>query len=193
MRNFRAQHEGAGVDLTKIDLRDFCNRHSDHATGVKYLLKVNPAVTIYVPADGRTDWRDAVRRLFPPDADLPGKSGTSGTAPEHLNSGSCTTGICVVKDLTEVAPEFCGEVSQKKGRWNCRVTLGDNGQRIAACGWLSHAGIEAILEAASAIDRGTEIVFGGLHLVTTPVRDLIAGWGIADEVKCRDRSGTLHG
>ena len=41
-----------GVDLTKIDFAVISHRHSDHATGVKYLLKVNPAVTIYVPADG---------------------------------------------------------------------------------------------------------------------------------------------
>jgi 7,8-dihydropterin-6-yl-methyl-4-(beta-D-ribofuranosyl)aminobenzene 5'-phosphate synthase len=36
----------------------------------------------------------------------------------------------------------------------------------------SHAGIEAILEAASAVDPRTEIVFGGLHLVTTPVEEI---------------------
>ena len=36
----------------------------------------------------------------------------------------------------------------------------------------SHAGIEAILEAASAVDPRTQIVFGGLHLVTTPVEEI---------------------
>jgi 7,8-dihydropterin-6-yl-methyl-4-(beta-D-ribofuranosyl)aminobenzene 5'-phosphate synthase len=36
----------------------------------------------------------------------------------------------------------------------------------------SHSGIEAILEAASAIDPRTEIVFGGLHLVTTSVEEI---------------------
>jgi 7,8-dihydropterin-6-yl-methyl-4-(beta-D-ribofuranosyl)aminobenzene 5'-phosphate synthase len=38
----------------------------------------------------------------------------------------------------------------------------------------SHAGIEAILEAASAVDPRTEIVFGGLHLVTTQVEEIDA-------------------
>jgi len=38
----------------------------------------------------------------------------------------------------------------------------------------SHAGIEAILEATSTIDPRTEIVFGGLHLVTTPVEEIDA-------------------
>jgi len=36
----------------------------------------------------------------------------------------------------------------------------------------SHAGIEAILAASSAVDPRTEIVFGGLHLVTTPVEEI---------------------
>jgi len=36
----------------------------------------------------------------------------------------------------------------------------------------SHAGIEAILEAASAVDPRTVVVFGGLHLVTTPVEEI---------------------
>jgi len=36
----------------------------------------------------------------------------------------------------------------------------------------SHAGVEAILEAASEVDRRTEVVFGGLHLVTTPIEEI---------------------
>src|SRR5258708_35384605 len=41
-----------GVDLTKIDFAVISHRHSDHATGVKYLLKVNPAGWVYGPAGG---------------------------------------------------------------------------------------------------------------------------------------------
>ncbi len=36
----------------------------------------------------------------------------------------------------------------------------------------SHSGIEAILEAASEVDPRTEVVFGGLHLVTTPLSEI---------------------
>ena len=36
----------------------------------------------------------------------------------------------------------------------------------------SHAGVEAILEAASAVDPRTEVVVGGFHLVTTPVEEI---------------------
>ena len=36
----------------------------------------------------------------------------------------------------------------------------------------SHAGIEAILQEASTVDARTEIVWGGLHLVTTPLEEI---------------------
>ena len=42
------------------------------------------------------------------------------------------------------------------------------------CVGCSHSGIEAILEAASAVDPRTEIVFGGLHLVTAPTEEIDA-------------------
>src|SRR6202158_986227 len=46
---FARNVKALGVDLTKIDFAVISHRHSDHATGVKYLLKVNPTVSIYVP------------------------------------------------------------------------------------------------------------------------------------------------
>ena len=46
----------------------------------------------------------------------------------------------------------------------------------------SHAGLEAILEAASAVDPRTEIVFGGLHLVTAPVEEIDV---LAENLKTR--------
>jgi len=41
-----------GVDLTKLDFVVISHRHADHTTGLRYVLKVNPNVTVYVPADG---------------------------------------------------------------------------------------------------------------------------------------------
>src|SRR4029077_17906672 len=38
---FEHNVKALGVDLTKIDFAVISHRHSDHATGVKYLLKVN--------------------------------------------------------------------------------------------------------------------------------------------------------
>ena len=169
------------VDLTKIDFAVISHRHSDHATGVKYLLKVNPAVTIYVPADGANGFggMPVPAAFFRPDTDLPGKMRYfGGTAPEHLNSGKLydTGNFVLVKTLTEVAPGIfvVPTVSQKKGTLELpELTLAIKrpGGLLLVDG-CSHAGIEAILEAASAIDPRTEIVFGGLHLVTTPVKEI---------------------
>ncbi len=172
-----------GVDLTKIDFAVISHRHADHATGVKYLLKVNPTVTIYVPADGANGFggMPVPATFFRPDAELPEKMRYfSGAVPEHLNSGKLydTGNFVLVDKLTEVAPGIflVRTVSQKKGTLEMpELTLAIKrpGGLLLVDG-CSHAGIEAILEAASAIDPRTEIVFGGLHLVTTPVEEIDA-------------------
>ncbi len=40
-----------GVDLGKVDIAVLSHRHADHASGFDYLLKVNPAVKLYLPSD----------------------------------------------------------------------------------------------------------------------------------------------
>jgi 7,8-dihydropterin-6-yl-methyl-4-(beta-D-ribofuranosyl)aminobenzene 5'-phosphate synthase len=180
---FEHNVKALGVDLTKIDFAVISHRHSDHATGVKYLLKVNPAVTIYVPADGANGFggMPVPAAYFRSDAELPGKMRYfGGTAPEHLNSGKLydTGNFVLVNKLTEVAPGIfvVPTISQKKGTLELpELTLAIKrpGGLLLVDG-CSHSGIEAILEAASAIDPRTDIVFGGLHLVTTPVEEIDA-------------------
>src|SRR5271170_6034511 len=41
-----------GVDLTKLDFVVISHRHADHTTGLRYVLSLNPKVTVYVPSDG---------------------------------------------------------------------------------------------------------------------------------------------
>jgi len=178
---FEHNVKALGVDLTKIDFAVISHRHSDHATGVKYLLKVNPTVTIYVPADGANGFggMPVPPPFFRPDTNLPEKMRYfGGTPPENLTSGQLydTGKFVLVKAVTEVMPGIfvVPTVSQKKGTLELpELTLAikrPNGLLLVdGC---SHAGIEAILEAASAIDPRTEIVFGGLHLVTTPVEEI---------------------
>jgi len=180
---FERNVKALGVDLTKIDFAVISHRHSDHATGVKYLLKVNPGVTIYVPADGANGFggMPVPAAFFRPDADLPAKMRYfGGTAPEHVNSGQLyeTANIVLVSKMTEVMPGIflVRTVSEKKGTLEMpELTLAIKrpGGLLLVDG-CSHAGIEAILEAASTIDPRTEIVFGGLHLVTTPVEEIDA-------------------
>jgi 7,8-dihydropterin-6-yl-methyl-4-(beta-D-ribofuranosyl)aminobenzene 5'-phosphate synthase len=101
-----------------------------------------------------------------------------GTHPEHFAWGKLYDigNFVLVDQLTEVSPGIflVRTVSQKKGTLELpELTLAikrPNGLLLVdGC---SHAGVEAILEAASAVDPRTEVVFGGLHLVTTPVEEI---------------------
>jgi glyoxylase-like metal-dependent hydrolase (beta-lactamase superfamily II) len=55
---FEHNVEALGVDLTKLDFVVISHRHADHTTGLRDVLKVNPNVTVYVPADGGMDLGD---------------------------------------------------------------------------------------------------------------------------------------
>ena len=180
---FERNVKALGVDLTKIDFAVISHRHTDHATGVKYLLKVNPTVTIYVPADGANGFggMPVPPPFLRPDVELPAKMRYfGGTAPAKLDSGKLydAGNFVLVKATTEVAPGIfvLRTVSEKKGTVELpELTLAIKRQNgLLLVDGCSHAGIEAILEAASAIDPRTEIVFGGLHLVTTPVEEIDA-------------------
>lgn len=40
-----------GVDLTKLDFVVISHRHTDHTTGLKYLLSINSNVPVYAPME----------------------------------------------------------------------------------------------------------------------------------------------
>ena len=156
-------------------------RHTDHTTGLKYVLSVNPNVTVYVPADLANGFGGAPvpKTFFRPDESLPSKMRYfGGTEPEQLTLGKLydTGNFVLVNQLTEVSPGIflVRTVPQKKGTLELpELTLAikrPNGFLLVdGC---SHAGIEGILEAAGGVDPRTAIVFGGLHLVTTPVEEI---------------------
>src|SRR5271155_5138020 len=172
-----------GIDLTKLDFVVISHRHADHTTGLRYVLKVNPNVTVYVPTDGANGFGGAPipATFLRADESLPAKMRYfGGTDPEHFTLGKLydTGNFVLVNQLTEASPGIflVRTVSQKKETLGLpELTLAikrPNGLLLVdGC---SHAGIEAILEAASAVDPRTEIVFGGLHLVTTPVEEIDA-------------------
>jgi len=159
------------------------HRHADHTTGLRYVLSVNPKVTVYVPADGGNGFGGAPfpKTFLRADDSLPAKMRYfGGTEPEGWSWGKLydTGNFVLVNQLTEVSPDIflVRTVSQKTGTLELpELTLAikrSNGLLLVdGC---SHAGIEAILEAASAVDPRTEIVFGGFHLVTTPVEEIDA-------------------
>src|SRR5580700_2032860 len=178
---FEHNVKALGVNLTQLDFVVISHRHADHTTGLRYVLSVNPKVTVYVPADGANGFGGVPipKTFFRADDSLPAKMRYfGGTEPEDLTSGKLydTGNFVLVDQLTEVSPGIflVRTVSQKKGTLELpELTLAikrPNGLLLVdGC---SHAGIEAILEAAKAVDPRTEIVFGGLHLVTTPVEEI---------------------
>ena len=178
---FEHNVKALGVDLTKLDFVVISHRHADHTTGLRYVLKVNPNVTVYVPVDGGNGFGGPPfpATFLRPDESLPAKMRYfGGTDPEHFAWGKLydTGNFVLVDRLTEVSPGIflMRTVSQKKGTLELpELTLAikrPNGLLLVdGC---SHAGVEAILEAASAVDPRTEVVFGGLHLVTTPVEEI---------------------
>jgi 7,8-dihydropterin-6-yl-methyl-4-(beta-D-ribofuranosyl)aminobenzene 5'-phosphate synthase len=98
------------------------HRHADHATGLKYVLSVNPSVTVYVPADGSNGFGGAVfpKAYLRADESLPEKMRYfGGGEPEHFTSGKLydTGNFVLVNKLTEVIPGvfLVPTVSQKKG------------------------------------------------------------------------------
>ena len=178
---FEHNVKALGVGLTKLDFVVISHRHADHTTGLRYVLKVNPNVTVYVPADGPNGFGGAPisATYLRADESLPAKMRYfGGTDPEHFKSGKLydTGNFGLVDKLTEVSPGIflVRTVSQKKGTLELPELIlaikRPNGLLLVdGC---SHAGIEAILEAASAVDPRTEVVFGGLHLVTTPPEEI---------------------
>jgi 7,8-dihydropterin-6-yl-methyl-4-(beta-D-ribofuranosyl)aminobenzene 5'-phosphate synthase len=178
---FEHNVKALGVDLTKLDFVVISHWHADHTTGLRYVLKVNPNVTVYAPADGASGFGGAAipKTFLRADESLPAKMRYfGGTEPEHFTSGKLydTGNFVLVNQLTEVSPGIflVHTVSQTKGTVGLpELTLAikrPNG--LLLMDGCSHAGIEAILEAAKAVDPRTEVVFGGLHLVTTPVEEI---------------------
>src|SRR5258708_9513064 len=88
--NFEHNVKALDIDLTKLDFVVISHRHTDHASGLKYLLKINPGVTVYVPADGDNGFggSEFPQAFFRPEPSLPAKIRYFAAAyPAHLRSG----------------------------------------------------------------------------------------------------------
>jgi 7,8-dihydropterin-6-yl-methyl-4-(beta-D-ribofuranosyl)aminobenzene 5'-phosphate synthase len=162
-RNVRA----LGVDLRRLDFVVISHRHGDHTSGLSYVLRLNPRVKIYAPKEGFGVFGAALPSAFyRRDADLPDSMRYyAGTAWPGAN-------IQWVDSLTEVAPgvTLISTVSKTPGTLELReLSLAVRGPEglvlVVGC---SHPGIETILEASRSLGDHVDIIFGGLHLVTTP-------------------------
>jgi len=119
---FEHNVKALGVDLTKLDFVVISHRHTDHATGLRYVLSANPGVTVYVPADGANGFGGvAIPKTFlRAEESLPAKMRYFGGAePENFAAGKLfdTGNFVLVDKTTEVSPGIflVRTVSQKKG------------------------------------------------------------------------------
>ena len=165
-----------GVDLKDLDFVVISHRHGDHTSGLNYLLKVNPQVKIYVPAELFGAFGSTLPKGFYKTVDaLPDSMRYfGGKEPQAFSSGSPWPegNFVPIENTLEVAPGIflISTISNVKGSLELReLTLAVNTPAglvlVVGC---SHPGVEEILGAASPVNSHLHMLLGGLHLVKTP-------------------------
>lgn len=171
---FEHNVKALGVDLTKLDFVVLSHRHSDHISGLNYLLRINPTVRIYVPAEpwGPFGWA-VPNSFYRKDQSLPSDMRYfDGNPPDALSASTPwpQANFVRVDSTTEIAPGvfLVPTVSQVPGTLELReISLAIRGpQGLIIVDGCSHAGVEKVLEAATKVDQHVRVLFGGLHLVT---------------------------
>jgi len=173
---FAGNVKAMGVDLSKLDFVVISHRHGDHTSGLSYLLKVNPKVKIYVPAEMFGPFGSNLPKGFYKSVEsLPDKMRYFGGAEaEAFTSGTPWPGanFVAVDSLTEAAPGIflVLTVSKVPGTIELReLSLAvDTGHGLMLVVGCSHPGIEEILRATSTVNAPPRVLIGGLHLVKTP-------------------------
>ena len=164
------------IDLKRLDFVVISHRHGDHTSGLNYLLSVNPRVKIYVPKETYGVFGSTLPGTFYRGAEslAPEMRYFGGAPPEVIRHGTPwkRANFIYVDSLTQVAPDvyLLPTVSQTPGTLELRelsLVIKTPKGLILTTG-CSHSGIEKILEASMAIDHHVHLIFGGLHLVTTP-------------------------
>ena len=178
---FERNVKALDVDLSKLDFVVISHRHSDHTTGLKYLLSVNPNVAIYAPNEsvGGIFGGAAAPGLIKPVTSLPEHMRYyDGHYPDKIPTGYPWSGgnFVLVDKLTEISPGvfLVFTISKTPGTLELReLSLALRGPEglslIVGC---SHPGIEEILQAATSIDPHVHFLCGGLHLVSTPETEI---------------------
>ena len=173
---FAQNVKALGIDLKRLDFAVISHRHGDHTSGLHYLLSVNPGVKIYAPKEGFGVFgAELPGTFYRRDESLPDYMRYyDGHPPEKMTFGTPWTGVNFVwvDKLTEVAPGIflISTVSQTPGTLELHeLSLAIKSPKGVVLGvGCSHPEIEKILEASMAVDKHVDLVFGGLHLVTTP-------------------------
>src|SRR5713101_9123897 len=157
---FAENVKASGVDLTNLDFVVLSHRHSDHMAGLSHVLSVNPKVKIYAPQDGLGGiyGSSIPSSFYRKDGSLPPEMRYyDGRPPDILKLGRAwqDANIELIEKTTEIAPgiTLIALVSETPGTRELKelslaVNTPDGLVLVVGC---SHAGIEKIVEAATAI------------------------------------------
>ena len=170
---FAKNVKAKGVDLTKLDFVVLSHRHTDHVSGVPYLLSANPKIKIYAPADGLggTFGYDVPSKFYRKDEALPTEMRYYGGAPpEIIKFGTVFPGanIQLIDKTTELVPGITviALVSDVPGTKELKelslaINTPDGIVLVVGC---SHPGIENIVAEAAKINPRIHFIAGGFHL-----------------------------
>ena len=173
--DFEHNVRSLGADLKTLDFVVISHRHNDHTAGLNYVLRENPGVTIYTPAEGAAfngrsgpEVMNLIKRYVasvPEDLRYFG-----GSPPAENRSQSPWPGARFVQisSATEVLPGFFlfSTRSETPGTREMNeislvVKTPKGGVLVVGC---SHPGIERLVEGATKISPQVFEVFGGFHL-----------------------------
>ncbi len=162
-----------GVDLTRLDFVVLSHRHSDHVSGLSYVLSVNPTVKIYAPKEGFGIFgSDLPSKFYRKDESLPAEMRYyNGAPPETMKFGTVfpRANIQLIDKTTEEMPgiTLIALISDTPGTKELKelslaIDTPDGLVLVVGC---SHPGIENIVGEAAKINPHIHFVAGGFHLV----------------------------
>ena len=162
------------VDLTTIDFVVLSHRHSDHMSGLSYLLSVNPKVKIYVPRENFGIFGSSLPSAFYRKSEnLPAEMRYyDGSPPDIMKFGTAwpNANFELIDKTTEISPgiTLIALVSDKPGTLELKeLSLAvDTPEGVVLVVGCSHPGIDRIVAAATAVNKRIHLIAGGLHLAT---------------------------
>jgi 7,8-dihydropterin-6-yl-methyl-4-(beta-D-ribofuranosyl)aminobenzene 5'-phosphate synthase len=178
-RIFEHNVKELGIDLRQLDAVVISHRHGDHTSGLKYLLTVNSAVTVYTPQEAGFFEGRLPEAFLTADPSLPlDLRYYDGKKPERFQTGTPWQQghFETVLKTIEVFPGFylLTTRSEKPGTIEMNeVSLAFRTPKgLAVVVGCSHPGVEAILKQAAEIDHRLYVVVGGFHLVLAPKEEV---------------------
>ena len=153
-RIFAANVKLANIDLTKVDLTIISHRHSDHYNGLSHLVSVLPDVPIYIPNE--------TFNLFEHEHDYE----NIHIDPNKLNINKVTNTIELSENVFIISTVRKHPNLSKLQELSLALKTSQGLILIVGC---SHPGIIHIVAAAREIDERIVNVYGGFHMLRTPL------------------------